>query len=281
MRQHPGFSGAGLGLRRTFMSELGATGDRPLPDFYEIAPENWIGMGGRYAEQLQDFCRRHTVICHGLSLSIGGFMPLDRDFLRRLKGFMHAHGLTSYSEHLSYSGDEGHLYDLLPIPFTHAAVVHVADRIRQVQDYLGMRMALENVSYYTAPGSRMSELEFLLSVLERADCDLLLDVNNVRVNAVNHGYDAAAFMQALPWDRIRYLHVAGHHAESETLCIDTHGEDVSDPVWDLLALAYRRFGVLPSLLERDFHIPPLSQLLDEVDHIRYLQADAGTGGRDG
>lgn len=281
MHPPPVFNGAGLGLRRAFMTELVAEGDRHLPDFYEIAPENWIGMGGRYAEQLQDFCQCNTVICHGLSLSIGGFKPLDREFLRRLKDFMGIHGLSSYSEHLSYSGDEGHLYDLLPIPFTEAAVVHVADRIRQVQDYLGMRLALENVSYYTAPGSRMSELEFLLSVLDRADCDLLLDVNNVRVNAVNHGYDAVAFLQALPGDRIRYLHVAGHHAESETLCIDTHGEEVSDPVWDLLALAYRRFGVLPTLLERDFHIPPLSQLLDEVDYIRYLQADAGTGGRDG
>ncbi|MDO8330453.1 MAG: DUF692 domain-containing protein [Fluviicoccus sp.] len=267
--------GAGLGLRRSFMDSPAISDPLRQPDFFEIAPENWMGMGGRYAEQLQDFTRKHPFVCHGLSLSIGDSRPLDMNFLGSLRRFLEQHCIACYSEHLSYSGYEGHLYDLLPVPFTQEAVVHVAGRVQKVQDFLGRRIALENVSYYAAPGAEMTELEFLLQVLDKADCDLLLDVNNVFVNAVNHCYDPEAFILALPGRRIAYLHVAGHLVESEDLRVDTHGDDVIDEVWNLLALTYRQFGCLPTLLERDFNIPPVEQLLAEVDHIRQLQSVAG------
>lgn len=269
--------GAGLGLRRSFLAELLAAPPAGLPDFLEIAPENWMGMGGRHARDLRALAERFPLLCHGLSLSIGGTRPLDRAFLRELRAFLDLHQVRLYSEHLSYTTDEGHLYDLLPIPFTEAAVAHVAARVREVQDVLGRRIALENVSYYAAPGAEMSELDFLLAVLERADCDLLLDVNNIAVNAVNHRYDAAAFLAALPVQRVAYVHVAGHLETAPDLRVDTHGSDVIPEVWDLLEQAYARFGVLPTLLERDFDIPPLPRLLEEVEGIRRRQARAASG----
>jgi uncharacterized protein (UPF0276 family) len=162
----------------------------------------------------------------------------------------------------------------MPIPFTEAAVRRVAGRVGQVQDALGRRIALENVSYYAAPGAEMSELEFLNAVLERADCDLMLDVNNIYVNAINHGYDARAFIAGVPARRVVYMHVAGHYVEAEDLRVDTHGSDVCAPVWELLSAAYRHFGVRPTVLERDFNIPPLDVLMQEVAVIRRLQADA-------
>ncbi len=267
-------SGAGLGLRRELMSALAETPDAPI-DFLEIAPENWIGVGGRQGRELRAFTERHPVIAHGLSLSIGSPAPLDEAFLRRLKAFLDQHGIAVYSEHLSYCSDTGHLYDLMPIPFTEEAVHYVAERLRRVQDVLERPVAMENVSYYAAPGQAMSEQAFVLAVLEEADCPLLLDVNNVYVNSINHGYDARDFIAAMPAGRIAYLHVAGHYRETADLLIDTHGAPVIDPVWDLLARSYERFGPLPTLLERDFNIPPLSELLAELAEIRRLQAQAG------
>jgi len=177
-----------------------------------------------------------------------------------------------YTEHLSYCSDGGHLYDLMPLPFTEETVRHVAARVRQVQDVLGRRIGLENVSYYATVAHELSEREFLCAVLEEADCDLHLDVNNVYVNAINHGYDAAEFLRGLPGERIVYAHVAGHYVDAEDLRIDTHGAAVIDPVWALLGEAYAAFGVFPTLLERDFNIPPLPELLDEVQRIVTLQA---------
>lgn len=270
---HP-ITGAGLGLRRAFMT---AVLEQPPPevDFWEIAPENWIGVGGRWGRWLASLTERQPFVCHGLSLSIGGPEPLDRDFLRRLKGFLDQHRVDNYSEHLSYCSDAGHLYDLLPIPFTPEAVRHVAARVRQVQDILERRIALENVSYYAAPGQAMSELDFLTAVLEEADCDLLLDVNNVFVNGINHGYDPVSFLAGLPARRIAYGHIAGHYEEAPDLRIDTHGADVIAPVWALLEDAYARFGVFPTLLERDFNLPPLAALTAEVRQIGACQARAG------
>jgi uncharacterized protein len=262
--------GAGLGLRRSF---LGAVAERPpaAVDFYEIAPENWIGMGGINARRLRALTERYPFVCHGLSLSIGAPTPLDLHFVRQVKGFLDHHGIRAYTEHLSYCSDDGHLYDLLPIPFTEEAVRHVAGRIRRVQEILERRIALENVSYYGAPGQEMAEIDFIKAVLVEADCDLLLDVNNIYVNGINHGYDPREFLAALPGDRIRYGHIAGHYEEAEDLRVDTHGADVIDPVWELLDLAYARFGVFPTLLERDFNIPPLEQLVREVDRIHRAQ----------
>jgi len=266
--------GVGLGLRRSMLPELAGRDDRLDVDFFEIAPENWIGVGGIYGRRLNELTGRYPFVNHGLSLSIGGPGPLDREFLGRLRRFLDQHGVLCYSEHLSYCSDDGHLYDLMPIPFTEAAVRRVAARIGVVQDALGRRIAVENVSYYAAPGAEMSELEFLNAVLERADCDLMLDVNNIYVNSINHGYDAAAFLAGVPAQRVVYMHVAGHYVEAEDLRVDTHGADVCDPVWELLAAAYRHCGVRPTVLERDFNIPPLDVLLQEVAVIRRLQAAA-------
>lgn len=270
--------GTGLGLRRALLGPL-TEHNPPNIDFYEVAPENWMRVGGRLGRQFRALTEAHPFTCHGLCLSLGGPAPLDEDFLKELKVFLARHGVRSYSEHLSYCGDEGHLYDLMPIPFTGEAVGYVAERIRRTQDILEQRIAVENISYYAAPGQDMNELDFLLAVLIEADCDLLLDVNNVHVNSVNHGYAAGRFIERLPPERIVGLHVAGHYVEAEDFLIDTHGAPVVDPVWRLLDLAYDRFGVLPTLLERDFNLPPLAELLAEIDTIRRLQQAHSSGAR--
>ncbi len=273
MTTTPAPHGAGLGLRREFLDELIAR-DGAGVDFLEVAPENWIGVGGVLGRKLSALTERHPFVLHGLSLSIGGPGPLDEELVRDVRRFMDAHGIDIYSEHLSYCSDDGQLYDLLPIPFTEDAVHHVAARIRRVQDLLGQRLVIENVSYYAAPGAEMSELEFINAVLAEADCGLLLDVNNIYVNSVNHRYDAEAFLRGLPPERVVYGHVAGHYDEAEDLLVDTHGADVIDPVWRLLAVAYEHCGVFPTLVERDFNIPPLDHLLQEVATVRRLQAAA-------
>ncbi|MFV8781563.1 DUF692 domain-containing protein [Microbulbifer sp. SA54] len=263
--------GAGLGLRRAMMGE---TISPEHVDFLEVAPENWIGVGGRLGRWLRAHTERFPFVIHGLSLSIGSPAPLDEMLVRDIKKFMLDHDIRCYSEHLSYCSDQGHLYDLLPIPFTEEAVHYVAGRIRRVQDILEQRIAMENVSYYAAPGQEMSELAFLNAVLEEADCDLLLDVNNIYVNAINHHYDPEAFLCGLPAERIRYAHIAGHFDEADDLKVDTHGAPVIDPVWQLLQRAYGIFGPIPTLLERDFNIPPVAELRTEVERIRQFQRDA-------
>lgn len=261
---------AGLGLRREFIEDL-AGGLPPAVSFLEVAPENWMDMGGRLGRSFRALTERHPFVTHGLSLSLGGPAPLDLAFLKRVKKFLDAHGIREYSEHLSWCADEGHLYELLPIPFTEDAVTWVAARIRRAQDVLERQVAIENVSSYVVPGARMSELEFLNAVLERADCGLLLDVNNLYVNACNHGYDAAAFLDGIPGRRVRWLHVAGHFVEPDGVRVDTHGTDVVTPVWTLLKKAYARFGPVPTVLERDFNIPSLRELGGELERIRALQ----------
>ncbi len=237
----------------------------------EVAPENWINVGGRYGAALRRYTEKFPFVIHGLSLSIGSPSGLDWDLLRSIKRFMSEHSIRCYSEHLSFCSDSGHLYDLMPIPFTEEAVDYVAQRIIQIQDFLGERIAMENVSYYAAPQQEMSEIEFLNAVLAKADCNLLLDVNNIFVNSINHSYDPYKFLKARPGERIAYGHIAGHYEEAEDLRVDTHGADVIDPVWQLLDAAYKHFGVFPTLLERDFNIPPVDELLVEVEQIRVYQ----------
>ena len=269
MKAYP-VHGAGLGLRRSFLDDAL---DLPVGqvDFWEVAPENWIGVGGAFGRKFRAMTERYPFVCHGLSLSIGGPDPLDEAFLLDLKTFLDRHDIRAYTEHLSFSAAGGHLYDLMPIPFTEEAVSHVAKRIRRVQEILERRIGMENVSYYAAPGKAMEEIDFLNAVIREADCDLHLDINNIYVNSVNHGYDPRAFLDRIPGERIVYCHMAGHYVEAEDLRVDTHGADVIDPVWDLLDYAYRRFGVFPTLLERDFNIPPLPRLLDEVRTIASYQ----------
>lgn len=268
-------SGAGLGLRRDFLADfLAGQWSESAPDFLEVAPENWLGFGGRHAKQLDQFAADYPLVCHGLSLSIGGLQPIDVEFVKKIKTFLDRYQVQVYSEHLSYTNDGSYLYDLLPIPMTQAAVRYVVDRVQQVQEILGRRLVLENVSTYAMPNAEMSEAEFVRAVVQQADCELLLDVNNIYVNSINHGSDAQAFIQAMPAERVRYLHVAGHYVEAPDLLIDTHGADVVASVWQLLDQAYDVIGMKPTLLERDFNVPPLPVLLGEVAQIRQRQATA-------
>ncbi len=271
----PADATAGIGLRRALLGALRGAAPGAF-DFLECAPDNWIGVGGRYGEALAELSARHPLTCHGLSLSLGGVAPLDETFLARVRRFLDHHKVGLYSEHLSYCTDDGHLYDLMPIPFTDEAVHHVAARIRRVQDALGRRIAVENVSYYAAPYQAMHEVDFVNAVLAEADCDLLLDVNNIYVNAINHGYDAHDFLMRMPGERIASYHIAGHYDEADDLKVDTHGAAVKEEVWALLQSAYRAHGVHPTLLERDFNFPAMPVLLGEVARIRSLQREAGT-----
>ncbi|MFH1495320.1 MAG: DUF692 domain-containing protein [Pseudomonadota bacterium] len=268
-------SGAGLGFRRELIGPL-MTGVPEAIRFFELAPENWAGTGGRSAKQLRHFTERHPFVCHGLSLSLGGPGPLDEALLHRIKAFMTEHGIALYTEHLSWCADDSHLYDLLPIPFTGDAVRWTAERIKRAQDILEMRIGIENASYYIAPpGAEMSETEFISAIIDEADCALHLDVNNIYVNSRNFGFDAIEFMTALPLERTCYVHVAGHHVEPDGLIIDTHGAEVIDPVWSLLEAAYQHIGGdIPTCLERDFNLPDLGLLTTEVEQIARLQANA-------
>jgi uncharacterized protein (UPF0276 family) len=275
MAQLSQIRGAGLGLKRELIAPLQAEFGKQTTaaiDFVEIAPENWIGVGGRAGKQLAWFTERYPIACHGLSLSLGGPDPLNEVFLQQVKGFLDLHRIPLYTEHLSYCSDGGYLYDLLPIPFTEEAVRHVVARIRRTQDILERRIAVENASYYVAaPIAEMDELSFLRAVLEEADCDLHLDINNIYVNSVNFGFDAYEFLRGIPGERTVYAHIAGHDREADDLIIDTHGQQVIDPVWSLLDEAYRLYGVFPTLLERDINIPPLPDLMGEVDRIAAAQ----------
>ena len=279
----------GLGLKSELIPQIQAAyADASISNinFVEIAPENWIGAGGKAQADLAWFVERFPIVCHGLCLSLGGPGPLNIDFLKQVKQFLTVNKIPLYTEHLSYCSDglagaNGYLYDLLPIPFTEEAVKYVATRIRQTQDILGQRIAIENASFYaTAPISTMSEIDFLNAVLIEADCDLHLDINNIYVNCVNFIYSdhidpieaARDFLRQIPKERIVYSHIAGHYQQSVDLLIDTHGMDVIEPVWDLLKEAYQLFGVFPTLLERDNNIPPLHLLMQEVDKIAEIQA---------
>ncbi|WP_373017640.1 DUF692 domain-containing protein [Thiomicrorhabdus sp.] len=268
-RQYP-VQGVGLGLRRSFFDEVLRTPDLAI-DFMEIAPENWLHFGGRQGRQLRELTERWPFLCHGLSLDLGGPHPLDEAYVRDLKVFFDQHDIRAYTEHLSYCGDSGHLYDLMPIPFTEEAVAYVAERIRRVQDILERKIGIENVSFYAMPSQEMTEQAFVRAVLEEADCDLLFDVNNTYVNAVNHGYSAEEYMRSMPTERIVYLHMAGHFDEAEDLKIDTHGQPVKEQVWQLLQQTYEHHGLIPTLLERDFNIPPMAELMQEVEQIRDYQ----------
>jgi uncharacterized protein (UPF0276 family) len=264
------FGMVGLGLRREMLDELLEHVPKQI-DFLEVAPENWLKLGGRFKKQFKTLTDANNFVCHGLSLSIGSPEPLDIEFIKSLKVFFDQHNIKMFSEHLSYCSGQGHMYDLMPIPFTEEAIAHVVPRIKQVQDILERPIAMENVSYYGAPGKELSELEFTTEILEQADCKLLLDVNNIYVNSINHGYDANTFLAGLPTKRIAYGHVAGHYNEANDLIVDTHGADVIDPVWELLDKAYKVHGVFPTLLERDFNIPEINVLTKELDIIIQLQ----------
>ena len=278
--------GVGLGLKRELIPQIQRLFDAAdIPDpvianinFVEIAPENWIGAGGKAAADLAWFVERYPIVCHGLCLSLGGPDPLNVGFLKQVKQFLSANKIPLYTEHLSYcsdiqQGQAGYLYDLLPIPFTEEAVKYVAQRIRQTQDILEQKIAIENTSFYiAAPISTMNEITFLNAVLTEADCNLHLDINNIYVNSVNFGFNPLDFLRQIPRERIVYSHIAGHLQVGDDVLVDTHGENIIDPVWALLDEAYKLFGTFPTLLERDTNIPPLGELMQEVNKITAFQA---------
>ena len=267
--------GAGIGLRRGLFSQQQAHFKLfcDSVDFVECASENWIGVGRRYGAQFKQYTERFPLVCHGLSLSIGSPAPLDMDLLNDVKQFLDENNVLVYSDHLSSCSDFGQLYDLMPIPFTEESVKYVAQRIRTIQDVLERQIAIEHVSYYAAPGQEMRESEFINAVVSEAKCQFLLDVNNIYVNSINHNYDPVEFLDSIPSDSVCYIHIAGHKVEAEDLRLDTHSAPVIESVWDLLELAYQKYGVIPTLLERDFNFPPLAELLNEVSRIRAMQTN--------
>ncbi len=259
--------GVGLGLRYSFAHEVILSEDGP--EWFEIAPENWMGRGGFFKKTLERIRRDFPLVCHGLSLSIGSPDPLNVSFLREVKSFLQEFDITVYSEHLSFSSLGGsYLHDLFPLPFTEDTVRHVSKRIEQVQDILGIPLILENVSYYYRhPVSEMEEWEFINAVLGESDAHLLLDVNNVYVNSLNHGFDPYEFLRRLDLSRVAYIHVAGHE-RFDRLVIDTHGAPVLEEVLKLLEFALERTGNVPVLLERDNNIPPYTDLLKELRDVK-------------
>ncbi|MGD9900598.1 MAG: DUF692 domain-containing protein [Calditrichaceae bacterium] len=262
--------GAGLGFRRDLADDL-INAETDKPNFVEFAPENWMGMGGFWKKKLENVVEKYPLLCHGLSLSIGSPEPLDWSFLKELKAFLDAFPVQIYSEHLSYSKcDNAHLYDLLPIPFREDAVSHVVERIRQVQDFLERPIAIENVSYYTPVAAEMTEAAFIRAIVEESGCNLLLDVNNIYVNAFNHQYDAKKFLSRLPLEKVVYIHMAGHEQVSPDLIIDTHGQPIIDPVYDLFEWTIDHVKPVPVLLERDYNIPEFEELQNELGRLQSI-----------
>jgi uncharacterized protein (UPF0276 family) len=259
--------GAGIGLRREFYEELPRTA-RAL-DWVEVIPENFLLAGGRSRRALDACAERWTVVPHGVGLNVGGPDPLDEDYVTRLKALVERVDAPFFSDHLCYSRLGGtHLHDLLPLPFNEDAVDHVVPRVREVMARVGRPLLLENPSYYARmPGGTLAEADFLRHVAEEADCGLLLDVNNVWVNAQNHGYDARAFVDALPLGRVVQIHLAGHERRPDVI-IDTHGGPVCDDVWALYRYVLERTGPVSTLIEWDQSIPSLDAVLGEADAAR-------------
>lgn len=265
----------GIGFRKDFSKEF-LSSEILQPDFVEVAPENWIGIGGFWKQQLKKVTDKYPLYTHGLSLSIGSPDELDVDFVKQVKKFLEEQNVVLYSEHLSFTkAENAHTYDLLPIPFTKQAIEHVVSKIQQAQDILGRKLILENASYYTTLKEEMSESEFIHEIIQKSGCEMLLDVNNVYVNAFNHSYDAKAFISKLPLEKVKYIHMAGHWKVNDKLIIDTHGEAIIDPVYELLDFTMKELGRdVPVLLERDFNIPQLAELQNEINTIRKIKTNA-------
>ena len=259
----------GIGFRRDLADEI--ISGEIHPDFIEFAPENWVDMGGYWKKKLDAVSEKYPVTCHGLSLSLGSPEELDWKFLKKLKTFLKEYNVQIFSEHLSYTKSaNAHLYDLLPIPFRKDAIEHVVERIKIVQDFLERRIAIENVSYYTPVAAQMPEVEFISTIVEKADCQLLLDVNNVYVNAFNHKYDAKGFISKLPLDRVAYIHMAGHEQVEPDLIIDTHGQPIIDPVYDLFDWTISKMSPVPVLLERDYNFDNIPELKGELKELKAI-----------
>jgi uncharacterized protein len=261
--------GFGLGLRvdhyETFLAE------RPAIDWLEALTENYLVPGGQPLRNLTRIREHYPMVMHGVSLSIGSTAPLDKQYLAQVKALAARIEPAWISDHLCWTGVHGkNLHDLLPMPYTDEALAHIVSRVRDVQDFLGRRILLENVSSYVSfRDSRLTEWEFLRAVAEEADCLILLDVNNIYVSSVNHEFDPHAYLQAIPVERVQQIHLAGHQNHGAYL-IDTHDHPVPDPVWELYSAAVRRFGRVSTMIERDANIPPLAELESELAAARRL-----------
>ncbi|MEW7997461.1 MAG: DUF692 domain-containing protein [Candidatus Thiodiazotropha endolucinida] len=263
------FLGYGLGLRRQHYDDV--LESRPDVDWFEIISENYMVNGGKPLHYLSRIRELYPMVMHGVSMSIGSIEPLDYTYLKKLKALIERVEPEWFSDHLCWTGvNKLNLHDLLPLPYTEEALDHVVERITRVQDYLGRQMLLENVSSYISYSeSQLSEWEFLREVVERADCLVLLDINNIYVSAYNHNFDPSDFVRAMPSERIYQIHLAGHTQE-ENLIIDTHDHPIADPVYELYTEAIQRFGRVSTMIERDDNIPPLADLLRELDRVRRI-----------
>ena len=268
----PPYLGFGLGLRPQHYTDI-LEGDPPI-DWFEVISENYMVPGGQPLKMLDRIRARYPIVMHGVSLSIASTAPFNEDYLRDLKALAKRAEPKFISDHLCWTGVHGvNLHDLLPIPYTQEALDHVVSRVQHVQDYLGQEITLENVSTYVQfSHSEMAEWEFLAELTQRTGCWLLFDVNNVFVSAFNHDYDAIEFINGIPSDRVVQFHLAGHE-HNMTHIVDTHDALVCDEVWDLYRAALRRFGPVSTIIERDDNIPPLAEMVDELEKARVLAAE--------
>lgn len=274
--QKPPFLGFGLGLRPQHYPAIldPLMVDNSPVDWFEVLSENYMIGGGQPLRKLDQIAERFPVVLHGVSLSIASTAPLNMDYLAALKALAERINPQWVSDHLCWTGVHGfNLHDLLPVPYTEEALDHVVDRVKRVQDFLGRRIAIENISTYVSyEHSTIPEWEFVKAMAERADCWLVLDVNNVYVNSFNHGFDPAAFLEGVPADRVIQFHVSGH-SHMETHIVDTHDAEVCPEVWDLYALALKRFGAVSTMIERDDNIPTFEELSEELGIARRIAAD--------
>jgi len=263
------YLGYGLGLRTEHYDDV--LSQRPAVDWFEILSENYMVAGGKPLHYLDKIREDYPLVMHGVSMSIGSVQPLNRDYLAQLKTLIERVEPVWFSDHLCWTGVDGlNLHDLMPLPYTEEAIQHVVERVQQVQDYLGRQMLLENVSSYVSYNeSQISEWEFLSEIARRADCLILLDINNIYVSAYNHNFDPVTYLDAVPPERVYQFHLAGH-TQQDNLIIDTHDHPIADPVYDLYARAVARFGRVSTMIERDDNIPPLAELMDELDRVRAI-----------
>ncbi|OGT38499.1 MAG: hypothetical protein A3F12_04125 [Gammaproteobacteria bacterium RIFCSPHIGHO2_12_FULL_38_14] len=267
--QNKPYLGFGLGFRTDHYTTI--LDEKPPIDWFEILTENYLVPGGKPLHFLDNIREYYPIVMHGVSMSIGSSDPLDWKYLESVKQLANRVQPKWISDHLCWTGVQGkNMHDLLPLPYTEEAINHVVDRIQQIQDFLGQQILIENVSSYLAyQESTLTEWDFLKEISERADCLILLDVNNIYVSSINHEFNPLDYITAIPHKRVYQIHLAGHSNMGDYV-IDTHDHDIVNPVWDLYAEVLRRFGSISTMIERDDNIPPLSTLLSELNHARKL-----------
>lgn len=260
--------GIGLGLRRALYKDI--LKNKNKIDWLEIAPENYILRGGETIQNLLTIKKHFPIIPHGLNLSVGGTDPFDKELIKNIKKLFEIINPPWYSDHLCFNYVEGtYIHDLIPLPFNKSVVKHVVNRIKKIQDFFGIPFLIENPSYYVVLDYQMNEADFISEIVEKSDCGLLLDINNVYVNSKNHKYDAVKFLDSIPIERTVQVHIAGHLNQGKII-IDTHGEPIAKEVYNLLKELLKRCNPKAILLERDFNFPRFSSLLNEIEKIKKI-----------